>query len=206
MQTYVIVNWVVRSAYFSNSDNILAARINKGEITSDLMRPSSLLIQFYGSALGEAVFRAFFMALPVLALAFVFFNIQMPASALNAGLFAYSIFLAFHIFFAVNFLTGLCAVYTEKLQGFLWAKFMLLQFLSGLLLPLEFFPEIIRPVFKALPFIGMAYTPMSIYLGRVSGDELWGAVAQQTLWTIALMIGCELFWRKCRRRLSVLGG
>jgi ABC-2 type transport system permease protein len=206
MQTYISVNWIVRSAYFSNSDNILAARINKGEITSDLLRPTSLLLQFYGSALGEVAFRAAFMALPVLVLALFIFNIQLPATPLHGALFVYSVFLAFHIFFAVNFLTGLCAVYTEKLQGFLWAKFMLLQFLSGLLLPLEFFPESVRKVFAVLPFKGMAHTPMSVYLGRLNGDELWAELIQQTVWTVVLVLSCDLMWRSVRKRLSVLGG
>lgn len=206
MQTYISVNWIVRSAYFSNSDNILAARINKGEITSDLLRPTSLLLQFYGSALGEVAFRAFFMALPVLALALAIFNIQLPASALHGALFVYSVFLAFHIFFAVNFLTGLCAVYTEQLQGFLWAKFMLLQFLSGLLLPLEFFPEPVRVVFDLLPFKGMAWTPMNVYLGRLDLQTLQRELILQTVWTVALILSCDLMWRSVRRRLSVLGG
>src|SRR5258707_3581286 len=39
MSTYVSVGWIIRSAYFSNADNLLAARINKGEINSDLLRP-----------------------------------------------------------------------------------------------------------------------------------------------------------------------
>ena len=206
MQTYVSVNWIMRSAYFSNSDNVLAGRINKGEINTDLLRPTSLLLQFYGAALGEVLFRALFMAMPVLILALAFFNIGTPATLPDALWFVYSAVLAFHIFFAVNFLTGLCAVYTEKIQGFLWAKFMLLQFMSGLLLPLEFFPRPVRLVFEALPFPGMAHTPMSIYLGRLSGEALLGALLQQTFWTVGLMIVCEVMWRRVRRRLSVLGG
>jgi ABC-2 type transport system permease protein len=206
MRTYVSVNWIVRSAYFSNSDNVLAARINKGEITSDLLRPTSLLLQFYGSALGESLFRAIFMAAPVLVLALFVFNIMPPADVEHGTAFAYSVLLAFHIFFAVNFLTGLLAVFTEKLQGFLWAKFMLLQFMSGLLLPLDFFPEPVRIVFQALPFKDLAYTPMNIYLGRVNGDAMYSVLLQQTLWTFALIVCCEWMWRRVRRRLAVLGG
>jgi ABC-2 type transport system permease protein len=206
MQTYVSVNWIMRSAYFSNSDNILAARINKGEITSDLLRPTSLLLQFYGSALGEVVFRAVFMAAPVLALSLFIFNIQLPASALHGALFVYSGFLAFHMFFAVNFLTGLCAVYTEKLQGFLWAKFMLLQFMSGLLLPFSFFPEPLKTIFEWLPFGGMAQVPLDIYLGRVETQNLAFELGKQTIWTILLVLACDWMWNSVRRRLSVLGG
>ena len=206
MQTYVSVNWIMRSAYFSNSDNILAARINTGQITSDLLRPTSLLLQFYGSALGEVVFRAAFMAAPVLVLALFIFNIQLPASLLHGALFIYSGFLAFHLFFAVNFLTGLCAVYTEKLQGFLWAKFMLLQFMSGLLLPFPFFPEPLKTIFEWLPFGGMAQVPLDIYLGRIETKNLAFQLGLQTVWTIVLILACDWMWNHVRRRLSVLGG
>jgi len=206
MQTYVCVNWVARSAYFSNSDNILAARINKGEITSDLLRPTSLFIQFYGSALGEVVFRTFFMSTPIFILILLFFNLQPPASPLHVFYFLYSVFLAFHLFFAVNFLTGLCAVFTEKLQGFLWAKFMLLQFLTGVLLPREFFPESVRIIFDILPFKGIAYTPTSIYIGRFSMEEMWRELFFQTVWTLILLAMCNCMWERVRRRLSVLGG
>jgi ABC-2 type transport system permease protein len=206
MRTYVCVNWIARSAYFSNSDNILAARINKGEIVTDLLRPTSLLLQFYASAAGEVLFRAVFMAFPVLLLALVIFQMNPPANAIDGLLFGYSLFLAFNIFFAVNFLTGLCAAYTEKLQGFLWAKFMLLQFMSGLLLPLDFFSPPVKKIFDLLPFKGLAYTPMSIYLGRLHGTELQSELALQTAWTLGLLFGCSLMWRMVRRRLSVLGG
>ncbi|HLX63982.1 MAG TPA: ABC-2 family transporter protein [Planctomycetota bacterium] len=206
MRTYVSVGWIMRSAYFSNADNILAARINKGEINSDLLRPVSLFLQFYGAALGEAAFRAIFMALPVLLLALCVFDIAPPANALAALGYLYSTFLAFHIFFAINFLTGLIAAWTEKIQGFLWAKFMLLQFLSGLLLPLQFLPYWMQIAFRILPFQGMSYTPMIIYLGRARGMDMALELAFQTAWTIALLFLCSLMWWRVRKRLETLGG
>jgi len=206
MSTYVSVGWIMRSAYFSNADNILAARINKGEINSDLLRPVSLFTQFYGAALGEAGFRAIFMALPVLTLALFVFNIAPPANALAAVCFAYSVILAFHIFFAINFLTGLLAAWTEKIQGFLWAKFMLLQFLSGLLFPLNYLPPWLQTIFQILPFKGMSYTPLQIYMGQLTGNQLASALAEQTVWTLALIGLCHFMWMRVRRRLETLGG
>ena len=146
------------------------------------------------------------MAAPVLVLALFIFNIQLPASLLHGALFIYSGFLAFHLFFAVNFLTGLCAVYTEKLQGFLWAKFMLLQFMSGLLLPFPFFPEPLKTIFEWLPFGGMAQVPLDIYLGRIETQNLAFQLGLQTVWTIILVLACDWMWNRVRRRLSVLGG
>lgn len=206
MSTYICVGWIMRSAYFSNSDNVLAARIMKGEINSDLLRPVSLLIQFYGAALGEALFRAIFMALPVLVLVLCVFNVSPPPDA-TAGLsFVYSATLAFHIFFAINFLTGLIAAWSEKIQGFLWAKFMLIQFLSGLLLPFEYLPPWLAWIFDKLPFKGMQYVPMQAYLGRLTGAHLVRELVLQTVWTGVLLGLCMLMWSRVRRRLETLGG
>ncbi|MBI3831430.1 MAG: ABC-2 family transporter protein [Planctomycetes bacterium] len=208
IQTYVCVNWIVRATYFSNSDNVLAARISKGEISGDLLRPMSLLLQFYGTALGELLFRALFMSLPVGILIVLCFGLLPPASVLHGLLFGLSVVLAFHLFFAINFLTGLCAVFTEKLQGFLWAKFLLMQFLSGQLLPLEFFNNfpLVRDAFTVLPFRHIAYTPMKIYLGEWPLDQTRDELVLQVVWTLALLVFCEIAWRVIRRRLSVLGG
>ena len=208
MQTYVCVNWIFRSTYFSNADNILAARISKGEIVSDLLRPSSLLLQFYGSALGEMLFRALFMGLPVGLVVGVAFGLLPPASAAAAADSAISFLLAFHIFFAINFITGLCAVFTEKLQGFLWAKFILIQFLSGQLLPFEFFRNYpsVQAVFELLPFKHIAYTPVSLYLGRWEPERVRAELLLQVAWTLGLLAFCALGWRAVRRRLSLLGG
>ncbi len=206
MATYTCVGWIIRSAYFSNSDNVLAARIIKGEINSDLLRPVSLFLQYYGAALGEALFRAFFMALPVLAAVLCVFDISAPPNAAAAIAFAYSVTLAFHLFFAINFMTGLIAAWTEKIQGFLWAKFMLLQFLSGLLLPFPFLPTWLRTPFEWLPFAGMNFTPMQTYLGNFSGEKLFKELLLQTVWTILLLALCSVMWWRVRRRLETLGG
>ncbi|MCZ7645607.1 MAG: ABC-2 family transporter protein [Planctomycetota bacterium] len=206
MQTYVCVNWIVRSTYFSNADNLLAARIRKGEIVSDLLRPTSLLLQFYGSAVGEMVFRAFFMGLPVGLVIWLIYGLRAPADYTAAVCFTFSVVLAFHLFFAINFLTGLAAVLVENLQGFLWAKFLLIQFLSGQLLPLEFFPEAVRPFMAWSPFPGIAHTPMSIYLGRMGHEQMLREVAFQGAWTLVLLLGCQWGWAGVRRRFTAQGG
>lgn len=206
MSTYICVGWIMRSTYFSNSDNVLSARIIKGEINSDLLRPVSLFLQYYGAALGEALFRAIFMALPVLVLVLCVFNVTPPPSILAGAAFVYSATLAFHIFFAINFLTGLVAAWTEKIQGFLWAKFTLIQFLSGLLLPFEYLPPWLEWIFKKMPFAGMQYTPMQAYLGRLNGAQLRDELILQTVWTLLLLFLCGLMWNRVRRRLESLGG
>lgn len=211
--TYFAVGWVVRVSCFNNIDREIADRVSQGDIVLDLLRPPSLLVMRYGAAVGEAVFRVLFMGLPTALVLFPLFGVEPPplggslaGSALALLAFAVSVALAFHLFFLVNFLIGVSAVYLEKIRGFLWAKFILVQFLSGLLVPYDLFPAWARAVLGALPFRGMIYGPIEIYLGHARGAEALRELALQAGWTIALWLLARRSWTAARGRLLAQGG
>ena len=123
-----------------------------------------------------------------------------------AAAFALSVLFAFHVFFLINFAIGAATVFFEKIRGLLWAKFVIVQFLSGLLVPFELFPEPARTLLEVLPFRAMAYGPLSIYLGKVSGVRLAAELALQAAWVLALYVFCRWLWSRCRRKLLITGG
>jgi viologen exporter family transport system permease protein len=211
--TYFAVGWVVRVSCFNNIDREIADRVSQGDIVLDLLRPPSLLVMRYGAAVGETVFRVFFMAIPTALVLFPLFGVEAPPldasvaeSALSLLEFAVSVALAFHLFFLINFLIGVSAVYLEKIRGFLWAKFILVQFLSGLLVPYDLFPPWARTLLAALPFRGMVYGPIAIYIGHARGAEALRELALQAGWTIALWLLARRFWSAARRKLMAQGG
>jgi ABC-2 type transport system permease protein len=211
--TYFAIGWIVRVSYYNNIDREIADRVGQGDIAIDLLRPVSLLRRYYGSALGEAVFRVLFMGVPTAAVLFPIFSVQGPAlggsaasAALRLAAFALSVALAFHVFFLIHFLIGSCSVFFEKIRGLIWAKFVLIQFLSGMMVPFELFPETARRVLELLPFRAIAYGPVSIYLGRASGAALWTELGLQALWLAGLWLMARALWSACRRKLQVQGG
>lgn len=211
--TYFAVGWIVRASSYNNVDREIADRVSRGDIVLDLLRPASLLAMRYGQAAGEVAFRAAFMGLPTALIFFPLFGVRgpaLPGDLLGAGstllAFAASVVLAFHLFFLMNFAIGVSTVFLEKIQGFLWAKFMLVQLLSGLLVPFELFPGWARAVLEALPFRGMMYAPISIYSGLSSGAGIAGELGIQAAWTVALWGFARWVWARARRRLSVQGG
>lgn len=210
---YFAVGWIIRVSYYNNIDRELSDRVTQGDVALDLLRPMSLLERYYGEAVGEALFRIGFMGLPTALVLFPLFGIAGPdlsgdtgTVAARTGAFVLSVVLAFHVFFLVNFLVGAMAVFFEKIQGLIWAKFTLLQFLSGLLVPFDLFPEWARSVLGVLPFRGMAYGPLRIYLGRATGVEAAKELGLQLLWVLALYAAAHTLWSACRRRLIVQGG
>jgi ABC-2 type transport system permease protein len=213
MVTYFAAGWIVRVSYFNNIDREIADRVSQGDIALDLLRPVSLLTMRYGEAVGESLFRVLFMGLPTALVLFPLFGADLPTlppdapgGAMAILAFLASGVLAFHVFFLLNFLIGISTVFFEKIRGFLWAKFILVQFLSGLLIPFDLFPHWARVLLGILPFRAIIYGPITIYLGRARGLQVLEELTLQAGWTLALYLLARWFWGLCRRKLTVQGG
>ena len=85
-------------------------------------------------------------------------------------------------------------------------KDAVLLFLTGQLIPLSFFPDVVQKVFSYLPFSSMTYTPVMIYLGKYQGMELLKVLLIQLAWVVLLYLFGSLIWKKVTKRLIVLGG
>jgi ABC-2 type transport system permease protein len=77
---------------------------------------------------------------------------------------------------------------------------------SGYFLPLEFYPEWLAAVTRALPFQAMVYTPSAIYTGSLAGSAALYAFLAQLGWTAALLGAGRLAFRTAYRRLVMQGG
>ena len=77
---------------------------------------------------------------------------------------------------------------------------------SGSLLPLDFFPDAVRPFLHVQPFAGLVDIPFSIYFGGLSGWGAAGAIALQFGWTAALILLGHAWLGRVMRRLVVQGG
>lgn len=207
MIVYSAVGWVCRSIYFSNVDNQIMNRVLDGSIAMDLLKPSGLLPITYGQTLGEALFRAVVMAAPSFLILWLGFGyIRAPASLAHGLAFALLFFSSINIFFCISFMVGLCAVLTERIQGMMWAKFLLIQFLSGLLAPLDWFPFWMQSILYVLPFSGIAYVPLRVYLGKEPLESLPLTLAMQLGWNIILLIGCRWAWAWTKRHIELNAG
>ena len=79
-------------------------------------------------------------------------------------------------------------------------------FLSGLVLPLTFFPSTLRTVAHALPFSAVMQTPIDVWLGKSAGLSLVAAIALQVLWALVLLGLCRFALRRGTRKLVIQGG
>jgi ABC-2 type transport system permease protein len=206
MTTYVAIGWIIRSFYFNNVDRDMAAEVSEGKIAINLIKPVDPQLMYVSQTAGEACFRAVMFTLPIAAVLMLVYPIRPPASVFLGFLFIVSCVLALLIFTLLNFMVGTLALHIYSILGVIRAKYAVVEFFSGLLIPISFFPARLQRFMAFLPFPHVSFTPLQIYLGKVRGPAAWEALAIQALWVLLLFGAGRLFWQMSTRRLSIQGG
>src|SRR5262249_10205144 len=163
-------------------------------------------LMYLSQTIGECCFRAVLFTLPVAVVVFLIYPVGLPSSPGSAGLFVLSTVFALLIFACINFIVGTFALQLQSIVGVIRAKYFVVEFLSGLLLPITFFPAGFQRILSYLPLPHISYTPLQIYLGTLDGKGVWQALAMQLLWVIVLFLTGRLSWKFFTKRLSIQGG
>lgn len=206
MVTYVAVGWTIRSFYFNEIDREIAVQVQEGRLATNLIRPVDFQTALIADAAGQSAFRAVLFTVPIALALGLLFPIRPPASAAAAALFLLSAALSFLLVAALNFLVGLIAIRTKSILGVLRAKYLVLELLSGLLIPTTLFPQPLRGALFASPFPHINFTPAALYLGKSSGWDALVRLCLQAAWTAALLAAGAILWRRSRRRITIQGG
>lgn len=184
----------------------IASGIRNGNVSLDLLRPTDFQLLRLSETFGSFLMETAFVSLPAYALALLVFGINPPASVEAAIGFTVSLLSAFLLAFSLDFVIGVLAFWTYNVWGLGYAKIALVDILAGTLIPLSLFPDWLQGIALALPFQGIAYTPLSIYVGTLTGPDIWSAIGVQLAWGVGLALLTRLLWLKARRRLTIQGG
>ena len=180
--------------------------IRSGDVLMDLLRPTDYQLLTFSDTLGAYLMETVFVSLPSYLLAFILFGINPPASLEAAIGFVVSLLGAFFLVFSVDFFIGLMAFWTFSIWGLGYAKIAVIDILAGTIIPLTLFPEWLRRIALALPFQGMAYTPLAIYIGSIQGSTIWTSILNQFAWGVGLVLLTRLIWLRAKRRIEIQGG
>jgi ABC-2 type transport system permease protein len=180
--------------------------IRTGDVVSDLAKPFSYLGFWLARDYGRAVYFVLFRALPILLVGQLAFGLRWPQAPLTWLAFAVSVTLAVTVSFAWRFLVNVSAFWTTDARGLGNVTSGIISLLSGLLVPLTYFPAQWQPLLQALPFAGLLQVPADVFLERLTGLALWGALGQQALWAALLLAAARLALAAAERRVVVQGG
>ncbi len=184
----------------------IAETIRTGAIASDLSKPFNYFGFWLSRDLGRAAYHLLYRWLPTLVIGFVFYRIRLPSSPLAWSAFALSFLLAIILTFCLRFMINVVGFWTTDVRGIMGMVLLFVNFLTGFLVPLEFFPPTLRAIVTELPFAAIISIPNKIFLEQAQGLDLLILLSRQLFWVVVFIAAAQLLLRSATHKLEVQGG
>lgn len=197
-----------------NLDRDVAAQIRSGNVAYELARPVDLYGFWFSRALAMRIAPTLLRSIPLVVLSAGIvpliggnvWALHAPASALAGTLFVVSLGAALLLACCFTVLASVTFMWTISSEGIgnllpiaMWA-------LSGIIIPLPFYPEWFQPVLRILPFRGLLDVPVRIYTGSIQVREFLQELGLQCAWIAALVVIGRFALSRGIRRVVVQGG
>ncbi len=206
MLTYVSLGWICKSFYLNYIDREITDDVQSGQVAMDLIKPVDFQLMYVARGLGHSLFRIVLFTPPIIVVTFLLFSVSPPVSLGHMMLFILSSSFSVLIYLGINYIIGLLSIFFLSIRGVLYSKNLIIELLSGLLIPIDWFPPWFQSMSFLLPFQSIAYCPLQIYLGRIQGLSLFFSLGLQLLWIVIIFGIGRIVWRLCQRRILIQGG
>lgn len=179
---YIVGNLFVltNSVEYAISEDILS-----GSITTKLLRPSNIWLQWFIGNLGWNLFRlvvifCIYSLVALIGRQWLIF----PASVVDIVYFVLSCIIGYSITIAINYICGMLAFFFLNIWGIIDLKNSLRFYLSGSFMALNIVSFTIWLTY--LPFSFTFYHPMQIYLGLYNFEQILIVLGGSLTWCIVL--------------------
>jgi ABC-2 type transport system permease protein len=184
-------------------DGELAERVRTGDVAIDMSRPWNLQLALLAMDVGRAGHAVLFRFVPQVAIGALLFPFRWPAHWWTFPLFVGSVLLAIVISAQLRFMLDLTAFWLLDVRGMRSVYNAVGGLLSGLTVPLAFFPDAVRAAVYATPMPAILQTPIDVFTER---DGVGWLLAGQLFWAVALLAAARFVLARATRKLVVQGG
>jgi len=212
--TYVWLGQALLALQPWSADPEIGQAVRTGGVGYDRLRPLDAYGYWYVRSLGWMLARALPRAvLMVLAAGIVLPLVGLgdwawrpPSGVTAALLFIPAFALMTMLGAAVLMLANIIVTASLNERGVNAVLTPLVIVFSGSLLPLDFYPDALRPFLHVQPLAGLVDIPFRIYFADLKGAAALQGLALQAGWTLALVGIGRLAMERMMRRLEMQGG
>jgi len=185
----------------------ISRMIKNGDLSKVIIKPYSINVFLYWKYLSNALFE-FLKQFSFLLIIAPFFT-----RYLTWGLSVNSIILLLIYLVTVTvishliwLLMGMMAFWLEQAQAVMWSFAVILNFLSGMFMPLDFFPRWSVKVLELMPFAAFTYIPAKLYMNQLTVTEGANLLIVYIIWILILVVLNLIVWRAGTKKYSAIGG
>ena len=198
---YFIAAMVIGFATEANFDSWIATRIRSGKLLTQISLPMSFMHYLFSYWISKKVINVIIYSIPVFALAYLFVGFNIFKT--NALLLLFSIVVAGLLTFSFTMLFAMTAFWFKDIRGVTHLRQGILWFMSGAVLPLNFFPEWFQEISMYLPFQYMRYIPAKVMTGEINSFSAF--MFAQIFWAVAMFLLAAYIWKYAYRQFTGAG-
>ncbi len=201
---------LVNIGYGDRDTAEIAGTIETGAVAYELVRPADLFNRWVCQMAANRCSGALLRIVPLFIVASLIpkpYGLSLPANVTDALLFLFSTALSLGVTITINMLICVSTFVTMAHTGVRGVVASVSEFLSGLYVPLLFFPQPFRAIAELLPFGSMQNAPLRFYTGVYGGaGELARVIALQIFWVAVLWAFGRFSMNRVLKKVTVQGG
>lgn len=205
MVTYYILAISFSSIAIWGINEMMAHSIRNGQINKELLNPLTYFQYYFGINLGEIAF-AIVIGVATFIICAIFWQLALPANLLDFFLCIFVMLLGIPITFFIQMIVGTVGFYTNSIWGMQILRKAIITIFSGIIAPISLFPMWFQNLSQYLPFKELIYTPINIWLGQISYNEIIFVIIKQIIWGFILYIIAKLFFNHAVKNITINGG
>ena len=200
---YMVLASFVGTVTFNGVDKRVREDIRRGTLVKHMVRPINYFKREFYGILGYRSFAFLVQSTPLLIFAYVFFGLE--TTPIYLVLFLMSLVLAMILNFLFIFVFGLLAFWFTKIGGFVQIRDGMSIIFKGHLLPIAFFPLMLKKISILMPFQYIVYEPVQIFLQAYPIAHVLKIMFIQSSWIVLLYLLLIYTWKKGYSRFSGVG-
>jgi len=181
----------------------ISENVKDGSIAYLLNKPYDFLLYQLSTTMGETIFRALMNA--IFGGIVVFWLVGPPQHSEGIIIALPAILGAWILHFCVTAMIGLSAFLVEDVSAFMWIYQKLAFIFGGMLIPLDFYPQWLQVIAKALPFSSITYGPARLFVMPTTALFI-NVMTLQIIWIVVLAFLLTFAYRRGVAYLTVNGG
>ena len=196
-------------AYLWYKDKEILNNIKKGNIAYELLRPQKLYFMWLSKISGERLSKAFLRFLPVLIIASLLpgmYRLNLSITLLRLILFIPAFILGTILMLTLVTLFHVICLYTIDEKGIVNILMITADILSGLVIPIPFFPKFLQNISNILPFRYVSDFPLRLYVGSIPLNECFISYIVQIIWILILGFLGYFLTKNALKKISIQGG
>lgn len=207
MVWFFTANLLVNAFVWNPTVGSVSKKILSGKLTKDLLRPISVFRFELASCVASRAVSILVDFIPGLAL----YSLILPPKFLTPLSFLRFLVVVIPAFF-LNYLTasliGICAMWVKNSTSLHAVSNVMISFVGGSLIPMEFYPAVLRWLTDFLPYKYIYYWPIQIFLNKgVAQSEIFFVriIVIQLVWIVILWGLYQIGWKQLLKTYGAVG-